>query len=198
MPDPVPEPYIVRPTPYPAQTRTATTPIKNIPTTATCSSFADKIVVTVSQNGRLGHWVRLHSPLTFRDLHALPFYGGIVESKPLTRSTQVHVPLDIAATDHTLTTQPYTPDTEHPDPDVPSSDLLPMHHLTATTILGGTLPLLDTLGQTLATQIASLIMTRNPAEKRMVVVGLGLDREMAEASGREEFGELVGLVMGVL
>lgn len=70
-----------------------------------------------------------------------------------------------------------------------------MHHLTATTILGGTIPELDVLGQTLATQIASAVMTRDSRERRMVVVGMGLDKSM---SGREEFGELMGLVLGVL
>ena len=70
-----------------------------------------------------------------------------------------------------------------------------MHHLTATTILGGTLLELGVLGQTMATQIASAILTRTPGEKRMVVVGMGLDKSM---SGREEFSELIGLVLGVL
>jgi len=70
-----------------------------------------------------------------------------------------------------------------------------MHHLTGTTILGGTIPELDVLGQTLATQIASAIKTRDPGETRMVVLGMGLEKTM---KGREEFSELVGLVLGVL
>lgn len=70
-----------------------------------------------------------------------------------------------------------------------------MHHLTATTILGGTIPELDVLGQTLATQVVSAIATRDSREKRMVVLGMGLDKSM---SGREEFSDLVGLVLGVL
>ncbi len=75
------------------------------------------------------------------------------------------------------------------------SDLLPMHHLTATTILGGTIPELEILGQTLATQIASAIKTQNDRETRMVVLGMGLDKSM---SGRTEFSELVGRVLEVL
>jgi proteasome assembly chaperone 3 len=71
------------------------------------------------------------------------------------------------------------------DEDDPPSDLLPNHQLTATTILG----------QTLATQIASAIKTRDSRETRTVVVGTGLDKSM---SGREEFSELVGLVLEVL
>lgn len=70
-----------------------------------------------------------------------------------------------------------------------------MHHLTATTILGGTVQELDVLGQTLSTQIGSAIKTRNPSETRMLVMGLGLDKSM---SGREEYSELVGLVLGAL
>jgi proteasome assembly chaperone 3 len=64
-----------------------------------------------------------------------------------------------------------------------------MHHLTGTTILGGTIPELEVLGQTLATQIASAVKTR------MVVVGMGLEKSM---SARQEFSDLVGLVLGVL
>ena len=81
------------------------------------------------------------------------------------------------------------------DDDEPTSDLLPMHHLTATTILGGTIPELDILGQTLATQIASAIKTRDERDTRMVVVGMGLDKSMV---GRVEFVEVVGLVLEVL
>ena len=81
------------------------------------------------------------------------------------------------------------------DDEDPASDLLPMHHLTATTILGGTIPELEVLGQTLATQIASAIKTQNDRETRMVVLGAGLDKSMR---GRAEFSELVGLVLEVL
>lgn len=101
------------------------------------------------------------------------------------------MPLDISATDASITLNVY-PDE---DDDRPQLDLLPMHHLTATTILGGTQSEIDVLGQTLATQIASAIKTCNSSELRTVVVGSGLDKSM---TGREEFSELVGLVLGVL
>jgi proteasome assembly chaperone 3 len=104
---------------------------------------------------------------------------------------QVHVPLDISATDASMASNPYL----ERDDDDPNSDLLPMHHLTATTILGGTVPELEVLGQTLATQIASAIKTRDERETRMVVVGMGLDKGMV---ARMEFSELVGLVLGVI
>jgi proteasome assembly chaperone 3 len=70
-----------------------------------------------------------------------------------------------------------------------------MHHLTATTILGGTIAEVNVLGQTLATQIGSAVLTRDASEKRMLVVGMGLDKGM---SGREAFGEIVGLVLSIL
>ncbi|KAF2640729.1 hypothetical protein P280DRAFT_498575 [Massarina eburnea CBS 473.64] len=151
--------YDVTPTPFPAGTRTASALINNIETTASTTSFADKILVTVTQNGRLAHWV--------------------------------HVPLDISATDGTATSHLSL----DRDEDDPPSDLLPNHQLTATTILGGTIPELDVLSQTLATQISSAIKTRDSRETRTVVFGTGLDKSM---SGRGEFSELIGLVLEVL
>ena len=44
--------------PFPASTKTQTTTIHNTPTTATTLYFADKILITITQNGRLAHWVR--------------------------------------------------------------------------------------------------------------------------------------------
>ena len=85
--------------------------------------------------------------------------------------------------------------TEHEGEEQPSSDLLPNHKLTATTILGGTIPELDILAQTLATQIASAIKTRDAREERTVVLGTGLDKSM---SAREPYSELVGLLFEVL
>jgi proteasome assembly chaperone 3 len=49
--------YTVTPAPYPARTKTASLAIKSIETTATMVNFADKILITVTQNGRLAHWV---------------------------------------------------------------------------------------------------------------------------------------------
>lgn len=69
--------------------------------------------------------------------------------------------------------------------------------MTATTILGGTLPFLDTLGQTLATSLASAIHAQNPLEGRMLVLGLGLDKKM-ERVGGEGFAALVGVALDVL
>jgi proteasome assembly chaperone 3 len=168
--------YEVTPSPFPASTKTASATIKGIETTATTVYFADKILITVTQNGRLAHWVSHH----LRTKHGVHAYYW-----------EVHVPLDISATDAAMTSNPYL----DRDEDDPPSDLLPNHQLTATTILGGTVSEVDVLGQTLATQIASAIKARDSREMRTVVVGSGLDKSM---NGREEFSELIGLVLEVL
>ncbi|KAF2743015.1 hypothetical protein M011DRAFT_411337 [Sporormia fimetaria CBS 119925] len=155
--------YPITPTPYPAKTTTTTLllPPHSIPTTITLTSFSDKLLLTVSQHGRLVHWL--------------------------------HIPLSLDSP--TSTIPPADNFDSSGDPDQ-SHTLLPHPHLTATTILGGTgVPDLAILGQTLGTQIASLIVSRNERESRLLVMGLGLDPKMA---GRDEYAELVGAVMGLL
>ncbi|PSK38038.1 hypothetical protein B9Z65_1229 [Elsinoe australis] len=49
------------PSPFPARSRTTSSTIASIPTTVTSVSFTDKILLTVSQAGRINHWV--HVPL---------------------------------------------------------------------------------------------------------------------------------------
>jgi proteasome assembly chaperone 3 len=154
-----PPDYEVVSTPFPARTKTSSASIAGLETTATTVYFADKIVITIAQNGRLGHWV--------------------------------HVPLDINTTDNPFSSNTYSEE----DSDLPPSTLLPSHHLTATSILGGTVQDLDTLGQLLATQLTSAIMGRDSNEKRMVVVGMGLDKSMAKANN---FSDVVGLALSVL
>ena len=51
------------------------------------------------------------------------------------------------------------------------------------------------MGQLYATQIASAIVTRNPDEKRTVLVGLGLSKFEAR---RESFYDTLDLVMKCL
>lgn len=70
-----------------------------------------------------------------------------------------------------------------------------MSHLTATTVLGGTIPERDTIGQLYATQIASVISTKNPDDKRLVVVGMGLEKADAQ---RETFVGMIELVLKVI
>jgi proteasome assembly chaperone 3 len=49
--------------PFPARTKTASGSVNSIPTEVMSMSFADKILITISQQGRLAQWVRLvHMP----------------------------------------------------------------------------------------------------------------------------------------
>lgn len=99
---------------------------------------------------------------------------------------QIHVPLD-------------SPNPNFADQYIPSSNnedaLLPMAHLSPKTLLGGSTSERETVGQLYATQIASAIVTRNPDEKRTVLVGLGLSKSRAK---REVFYDTVDLVVKCL
>ncbi|OMP83823.1 hypothetical protein BK809_0005204 [Diplodia seriata] len=156
MPD-----FPVNPEAFPASTRTAAGEVDGVHTDVMVVRFADKIMVTIVQGGRLAHWV--------------------------------HVPLDHPTADPLSAAAPPT-SFEDGDP-ASSLDLLPMSHLTATTVLGGTVPERDTAGQLVAAQVASTIATKDPDEKRLVVVGMGFERK---EMSREAFVDLVGLVMGCL
>jgi len=144
---------------YPAPSQSVSATITGIPTTVTRIYFSDKILVTVSQAGRLNHWV--HVPL----LNQAP-----------SDSSYLNASVDL--------------DEQRPD-----STLLPLTNLTATTVLGGTKPEFEVLGQTLATTIASAMLMRTPEESRMLVLGVGLERADA---GREGFEGLVGLCLAVI
>lgn len=100
----------------------------------------------------------------------------------------MHVPL--ISTDPTLTDR-----RSQLHSDLDGADLLPLPHLTATTILGGGDPDVNTLGQLFATQIASTIAARNPEEKRLLVVGLGLRKREVDT---EFFLSVVEMVMECL
>ncbi|KAF2432150.1 hypothetical protein EJ08DRAFT_136069 [Tothia fuscella] len=155
-------PVQTTPAPFPIRTKSTVVDINFVKTTITSHAFSDKILLTITQNGRLAHWIHV------------PLHNPLPEASSLDPSS------------HDL------------DPDLPPSTLLPQSHFTATTILGGTNAALDTLGQTLATQLASAIAGRNPDEGRMLVLGLGLDKDVPDGMDGEEFGELVGACLDVL
>ncbi|KAL9041962.1 MAG: hypothetical protein Q9180_000927 [Flavoplaca navasiana] len=137
-------------TSYPATTRQAAGYIDGIFTDVMSTSFSDKIMITITQKGRLAQWI--------------------------------HVPLDVT---NPSATDQYLPSASGDD------SLLPMTHLTPKTLLGGATEERETLGQLYAAQIASLIASMNPHEKRTVMVGLGLSN--IEAS-RENFYNTIDLV----
>ena len=76
-----------------------------------------------------------------------------------------------------------------------SQGILPSAHLTPTTLLGAGSGERDTLGQLYASQIASLITTRAPDDRRILLLGLGLLKLDTE---REAFFDMLDLVQQVL
>ncbi|KAL9025545.1 MAG: hypothetical protein Q9196_005650 [Gyalolechia fulgens] len=146
----IPSPPVLPPAPYPAITKQAADHIDGVLTDVTSTWFSDKIMVTITQNGRLAQWI--------------------------------HVPLDVF---NPTAPDQYLPSTTSED------SLLPMTHLTPKTLLGGSNPERETIGQLYAAQIASIIAAKDPQEKRSVTVGLGLDK--FEAS-REIFYDTIDLV----
>lgn len=78
--------------------------------------------------------------------------------------------------------------------------LLPMAHLTPKTLLGAGTSERETMGQLIATQIASVIKTRDPDEARTLVVGMGLKRINLDSGDeqRAAWMDLVDLVTGCL
>ena len=81
------------------------------------------------------------------------------------------------------------------DFDAAPLDLLPRADLTATTVLGGTLPERNTVGQLVATQIASALATKSPNEKRLLVLGMGFEKAELD---RTAFMDLLELVLGII
>lgn len=144
------------PLPYPAQTRQATATISNVPTHITSMSFADKVMITITQNGKLGQWLT--------------------------------VPL---LADDPTSSDPHFNLAENMDGD----SLLPVTRFQPRTLLGAGGTERETMGQLYASQIASLITTKNPEESRSLMLGLGLAK--VDLS-RDTFLEILDLVTKVL
>ncbi|KAI9783716.1 MAG: hypothetical protein M1816_001197 [Peltula sp. TS41687] len=148
---------------YPAMTQQSAGPVDGIHTDVMCVSFSDKLLITITQEGRLAQWVHVQleaSTPTLAGLQQLDSSNNLVEDND-----------DVG--------------------------LLPMAHLTATTLLGGTVPERQIVGQLLATQIASAVAMKNPQESRMLLLGLGL--KSADSAGRRDaYFEIVDLVLKCL
>ena len=144
--------------PYPASTRTASAVISSIPTTATYISFSDRILVTITQEGRLAQWLQ--------------------------------VPLD---TSGPTGDDPYF----HTIASIDEDGLLPGSEFAPKSLLGGAAGTgREVLGNLYASQIASAVKVKDLAEKRVLVVGLGLVK--AEVGDSEAFAEVIDLVLKVL
>jgi proteasome assembly chaperone 3 len=76
-----------------------------------------------------------------------------------------------------------------------NDDMLPLEHLTPKTLLGAGGDERETLGHLYASQLATVIATRNPEETRTVVVGLGLQKVDKQ---RESFFDLLELLQKVI
>ncbi|OJD22221.1 hypothetical protein ACJ73_06434 [Blastomyces percursus] len=137
--------------PFPASTRQAAGVLGGVSIEVMSVSFSDKILVTISQNRKLGQW--LHVPLE--------------NSNPGTNGY------------HTL-----------PNPN--EDGLLPLPNFTATSVLGARGTQRETVGQLYACQIATAIVTKNPNEKRLLVVGLGLEQPDLD---RDIFFGVIDLVL---
>lgn len=70
-----------------------------------------------------------------------------------------------------------------------------MAHLSPKTLLGGSTSEREIVGQLYAAQIASAIITRNPEEKRTVLIGFGLS---TFKTSREGFFNTIDLVLECL
>ncbi|KAK8212619.1 hypothetical protein IWZ01DRAFT_541277 [Phyllosticta capitalensis] len=178
--------FPVQPEAFPAKTRTAAGTVDGVPTNVMVVQFEDKILVTISQAGRLAHWA--HVPL----------------------STLANASLDPTAPSLPPSTYADDDDYNPLEPHRHDSSLLPLPQLTATPILGGGSSSGGAAGdvhmitQLVATQVASAIATRDTAESRLVVVGAGWDVARARRErdgcvlGKEGFLEVIGLVVGCL
>ena len=58
--------------PYPAQTKQAAAEIKGIKTDVMLLSFLDKIMITITQEGRLAQWVRFFTIFQTTSTHIFP------------------------------------------------------------------------------------------------------------------------------
>ncbi|KAG4415237.1 hypothetical protein IFR04_011648 [Cadophora malorum] len=142
----------VGPSPFPASTKHAAGLVNGQETDVSSIYFSDKIMITISQAGRLSQWIQ--------------------------------VPLSSAS--------PTSFDTALPSD---GQDTLPLSHLTPKTLLGAGGDQREILGHLYASQIASLIATRDPEDTRTVVVGFGLPKIDMD---REAFFDMLELIQKVI
>lgn len=142
--------------PYPAHTRQTASIVNDVPTQCTITSFADKIMITITQNGRLGQWLTV----------------PLLADNPT--SNDPHFNLAQAATEDSL---------------------LPVTRFQPRTLLGAGGGQRETMGLLYASQVASLITTKNPEESRVLMLGLGLVKVEME---RDVFLQILDLVTKAL
>ncbi|RDA87691.1 hypothetical protein CP532_3796 [Ophiocordyceps camponoti-leonardi (nom. inval.)] len=144
----------IRPDDFPVPSRHASGLINGVPTEVISLSFADKILLTISQQGRLSQWIQ--------------------------------VPLSVSSASIMEMTRPKLGN---------DNGLLPLSHLTPTTLLGGGGDERETIAQLYAAQIASHLHLRSPDDRRILVLGLGLTKLDKE---RASFFDLLELAQQAL
>ncbi|MCJ1340268.1 hypothetical protein MMC09_005562 [Bachmanniomyces sp. S44760] len=159
---------------YPATTHHATGVVDSVMTNVMVTKFTDRIMVQVIQHGRLAQWVGTMG------------MGDERSSPGLLMARQIQVPLEsisLGGMEHYL---PSSSDEE---------GLMPMSHLQPKTLLGASNSEREMIGQLYATHIASAILTKDPDEKRTVLVGLGLSNLNP---GQDTYRELLPLILDSL
>ncbi|OBT55474.1 hypothetical protein VE04_04776 [Pseudogymnoascus sp. 24MN13] len=142
----------IQETPFPTHSKTAAGLVGGTETDISSLAFSDKILITISQGGRLSQWVQ--------------------------------VPLSTAS--------PTTFDTALP---AGGDDSLPAPHINPKILLGAGGEARETFGHLVASQIASLILKREPEEARTILVGVGLLKVDLDRSAWFDLIELLAKVV---
>jgi hypothetical protein len=74
-------------------------------------------------------------------------------------------------------------------------DALAMPNLDSSILMGGAVEEVQTSARALASQVALLILKRNPKESRSLVLGIGLRKQV---TSKGDFDQLLGLITGVI
>ncbi|CCD47962.1 hypothetical protein BofuT4_P112720.1 [Botrytis cinerea T4] len=153
----------ILPSPFPARSKTASANVNGMLTHVTCMYFADKILITISQGGRLGQWVQI--PLT--------------SASPTSYDTAI----------------PALNENGYADADADGNGygygnmILPLEHLTPRTLLGAGGEKRERIAHLYASQIGSMVLKRDPEERRSVLLGLGLEMEKDKDKDKDTGGE---------
>ncbi|OAF63208.2 hypothetical protein VC83_00374 [Pseudogymnoascus destructans] len=142
----------IQETSFPTHSKTAAGLVGGAETDISSLAFSDKILITISQGGRLSQWIQ--------------------------------VPLSTAS--------PTAFDTALP---AGGDDSLPAPHINPKILLGAGGEARETLGHLIASQIASLVLKREPEEARTILVGVGLLKVDLDRSAWFDLLELLAKVV---
>ena len=175
----------VKEEPFPAPSLSAMGKVGGVDTDASAILFSDRILLTLSQDGRLSHWVNSESSL---HLSLRPSLGA---PKMLTILLQIQVPLSAPSSASLEMALP---------PAAGGRPQLPALHLQPKTLLGHGGER-ESLGHVYAAHIASYLALKDPADRRTLVLGLGLrdvKDEDEDDKKMERFFDVLELVQQVL